>query len=80
MALLKFTHAYRTAGITLAGGELPDHLALVCEVAARAPDTGLLLLADNRAGVELLRMATPRSAPTCRPAQAAGHRTSLGSR
>jgi nitrate reductase molybdenum cofactor assembly chaperone NarJ/NarW len=57
MALLKFTHAYRTAGITLAGGELPDHLGLVCEVAARAPDTGLVLLRDNRAGVELLRIA-----------------------
>jgi nitrate reductase molybdenum cofactor assembly chaperone NarJ/NarW len=57
MALLKFTHAYRTAGITLAGGELPDHLGLVCEVAARAPDTGLVLLRENRAGVELLRIA-----------------------
>jgi nitrate reductase molybdenum cofactor assembly chaperone NarJ/NarW len=57
MALLKFTHAYRTAGIILAGGELPDHLGLVCEVAARAPDTGLALLRENRAGVELLRIA-----------------------
>jgi nitrate reductase molybdenum cofactor assembly chaperone NarJ/NarW len=57
MALLKFTHAYRTAGITLAGGELPDHLGLLCEVAARAPDTGLALLRENRAGVELLRIA-----------------------
>lgn len=57
MALLKFTHAYRTAGITLIGGELPDHLGLVCEVAARAPETGLSLLAENRAGIELLRIA-----------------------
>ncbi len=57
MALLRFTHAYRGAGITLAGGELPDHLALVCEVAARDPETGLMLLRENRAGVELLRMA-----------------------
>lgn len=57
MALLRFTHAYRSAGITLAGGELPDHLALVCEVAARDPETGLMLLRENRAGVELLRMA-----------------------
>jgi nitrate reductase delta subunit len=64
MALLEFTHAYRTAGITLVGGELPDHLGLVCEVAARAPDTGLALLRDNRAGVELLRnaLAEARSA------------------
>ncbi|MEO9137758.1 MAG: nitrate reductase molybdenum cofactor assembly chaperone [Jatrophihabitans sp.] len=57
MALLEFTHAYRGAGVTLVGGELPDHLGLVCEVAARAPETGLGLLRDNRAGVELLRTA-----------------------
>ena len=57
MALLEFTHAYRTAGITLIGGELPDHLGLVCEVAARAPDTGLALLREHRAGIELLRTA-----------------------
>lgn len=57
MALLEFTHAYRTAGVTLVAGELPDHLGLVCEVAARAPDTGLDLLRVNRAGIELLRTA-----------------------
>jgi nitrate reductase delta subunit len=57
MALLEFTHAYRTAGVTLVGGELPDHLGLVCEVATRAPDTGLDLLRTNRAGIELLRTA-----------------------
>lgn len=57
MALLQFTHAYRTAGITLVGGELPDHLGLVCEVAARAPETGLELLRGNRVGIELLRTA-----------------------
>jgi nitrate reductase delta subunit len=57
MALLRFKHAYREAGITLLGEELPDHLAVVCEVAARAPETGLMLLREHRAGVELLRMA-----------------------
>jgi nitrate reductase molybdenum cofactor assembly chaperone NarJ/NarW len=57
MALLRFTSAYREAGITLAGGELADHLSLVCEVAARTPATGLALLRDNRAGIELLRIA-----------------------
>jgi nitrate reductase delta subunit len=57
MAMLRFTHAYRQAGITLAGGELPDHLGVVCEVAAREPGTGLQLLQEHRAGVELLRMA-----------------------
>lgn len=56
-ALVRFTTAYRLAGIELAGDELPDHLAVVCEVAARAPQVGLALLADHRAGVELLRIA-----------------------
>ena len=57
VALLEFTSAYRGAGITLVGGELADHLGLVCEVAARSPETGLALLRKNRAGVELLRTA-----------------------
>ena len=57
MALLRFTHAYRAAGITFAGSELPDHLGVVCEVAARVPQTGLMLLREQRAGVELLRTA-----------------------
>jgi nitrate reductase delta subunit len=57
MALLRFTAAYRAAGITLVPGELPDHLAVVCEVAARAPEAGLRLLREQRVGVELLRAA-----------------------
>jgi nitrate reductase delta subunit len=57
MALLRFTTAYREAGITLADGELPDHLGVVCEVAAHAPQVGLPLLTSHRAGIELLRMA-----------------------
>jgi nitrate reductase molybdenum cofactor assembly chaperone NarJ/NarW len=57
MAILEFTSAYRAAGLALAGRELPDHLAVVCEVAARAPDTGLPLLRRHRPGVELLRTA-----------------------
>ena len=57
MALLRFTAAYRAAGVTVIGKELPDHLGLVCELTARAPDTGLALLRENRAGIELLRTA-----------------------
>jgi nitrate reductase delta subunit len=57
MALLRFTHAYRNAGLDVAGGELPDHLAVVCEAAARAPEAGLGLLREHRAGVELLRLS-----------------------
>lgn len=57
MALLEFTTAYREAGIAAVAGELPDHLGVVCEVAARAPRTGLDLLHKNRVSVELLRIA-----------------------
>lgn len=57
MALLRFSHAYRSAGYVLDGTELPDHLAVVCEFAAAAPREGMRLLAEQRAGLELLRMA-----------------------
>jgi nitrate reductase delta subunit len=58
MALLRFTHAYRSAGAEFTGEELPDHLAVVCEFAATAElELGLRLLAENRAGVELLHRA-----------------------
>lgn len=58
MALLRFKHAYKTAGVELTDGELPDHLGVVCEFAATADlASGLRLLAEQRAGIELLRMA-----------------------
>lgn len=57
MALLRFTHAYRAAGFELAGDELPDHLAVVCEFAAGAGAPGVRLLTEHRPGIELLRMA-----------------------
>ncbi|HEY7046764.1 MAG TPA: nitrate reductase molybdenum cofactor assembly chaperone [Jatrophihabitantaceae bacterium] len=57
MALLRLTHAYRSAGLELAGDELPDHLAVVCEFTARERDAGLALLGEHRAAVELLRIA-----------------------
>ena len=57
MALLRFTHAYKAAGHELVSDELPDHLGVVCEFAAREPVSGLRLLAEHRAGLELLRLA-----------------------
>jgi nitrate reductase delta subunit len=58
MALLKFTHSYKSAGRELIGDELPDHLCVVCEFAAAGDLTaGLELLAENRAGIELIRLA-----------------------
>jgi nitrate reductase delta subunit len=57
MAILRFTHAYRSAGFTVATDELPDHLAVVCEFAARDLDAGRQLFTEHRAGLELLRLA-----------------------
>ncbi len=58
MALLTFTHAYKATGHQLVGDELPDHLSVVCEFAATGDlQSGLRLLADNRAGLELIRLA-----------------------
>lgn len=58
MALLRFSHAYRTAGAEFLGDELPDHLAVVCEFAASTDLTlGLRLLNENRAAIELVRTA-----------------------
>ncbi|MEV1115568.1 nitrate reductase molybdenum cofactor assembly chaperone [Actinosynnema sp. NPDC049800] len=57
MALLRFKHAYRAAGLELDDGELPDHLAVVLEFAATGdPATGLRLLCEHRAGLELIRL------------------------
>lgn len=56
MALLRFQHAYRAAGLTLAAGELPDHLPVVLEFAAQFPRQGGRLLSEHRAGLELLRL------------------------
>ena len=57
MALLQFTAAYRAAGFELTSGELPDHLAVLCEFSAAEPDRGRALFRRHRAGVELLRTA-----------------------
>ena len=57
MALLRFSHAYRSAGFVLESGELPDHLGVVCEFAARNESAGRRLLAEHRVGIELLRLA-----------------------
>lgn len=63
MALLRFSHAYRSAGAEFLGGELPDHLAVVCEFAATTDLTlGLRLLNENRAAVELVRTALAENA------------------
>jgi len=57
MALLQVTAAYRAAGFELTAGELPDHLAVLCEFTAAAPEPGRALFRRHRAGLELLRTA-----------------------
>jgi nitrate reductase delta subunit len=63
-ALVRFTHAYRQAGLDPPAAELPDHLAVVCHFAALAPAPGVRLLVEHRAAIELLRLSLgePRSA------------------
>jgi nitrate reductase molybdenum cofactor assembly chaperone NarJ/NarW len=57
MALLRFKHAYRTAGLNLDNSELPDHLAVVLEFAATGdPEMGRRLMIEHRAGLELMRL------------------------
>ncbi|HMA46224.1 MAG TPA: nitrate reductase molybdenum cofactor assembly chaperone [Frankiaceae bacterium] len=56
MALLRFQDAYRRAGLTLTGGELPDFLPVVLEFSATGDARAAgRLLAEHRAGLELLR-------------------------
>ncbi len=58
MALLQFKHLYGRAGMTLADGELPDHLAVVLEFTAIGDAVrGERLLHEHRAGLELIRLA-----------------------
>jgi nitrate reductase molybdenum cofactor assembly chaperone NarJ/NarW len=58
MALLRFKHAYRSAGLVLTDGELPDALPVVLEFAATGDaDAGMRLLTEHRGGLELLRLA-----------------------
>jgi nitrate reductase molybdenum cofactor assembly chaperone NarJ/NarW len=58
MALLRFKHAYRVAGVELGEHELPDHLAVLLEFAARIdPAAGRRLLVEYRPVVELLRLS-----------------------
>lgn len=63
-ALVEFAAAFRSAGYTVDGGELPDHLPAVLELAAVAGEPGWALLRRNRIGLDLLAQAlrTERSA------------------
>ena len=63
MALLRFKHAYRAAGLELQDSELPDHLAVVLEFAATGDSmVGQRLLTEHRAGLELMRLGLHEAA------------------
>ncbi|MFC9998207.1 nitrate reductase molybdenum cofactor assembly chaperone [Nocardia sp. NPDC127526] len=58
MALLRFKHAYRHAGVELDDSELPDHLAVLLEFAATVdPIGGERLLGEHVPVLELLRLS-----------------------
>jgi nitrate reductase molybdenum cofactor assembly chaperone NarJ/NarW len=57
IGLLRLKQTYTAAGWSLGDDELPDHLAVVLEFAATDPATGVRLLSEHRAGLELLRLA-----------------------
>lgn len=64
-ALVRFTAAYRTAGLELETGELPDYLPLVLEFAATVDlDAGAELLTSFRASIDVLcQTVAEQSAP-----------------
>ncbi|MBF6174691.1 nitrate reductase molybdenum cofactor assembly chaperone [Nocardia blacklockiae] len=58
MALLRFKHAYRHAGVELGDSELPDHLPVLLEFAATVdPIGGERLLGEHVPVIELLRLS-----------------------
>jgi len=58
MALLRFKHAYRQAGLQLGDEELPDFLPVVLEFAATVDQLqGERLLAEHVPVLELLRLS-----------------------
>ncbi|HET8660556.1 MAG TPA: nitrate reductase molybdenum cofactor assembly chaperone, partial [Micromonosporaceae bacterium] len=55
-ALVGFAAVYKAAGLAVVGGELPDYLPAVLDLAAVDPG-GWRLLRDNRVGLDLLAEA-----------------------
>jgi nitrate reductase delta subunit len=61
IALLMLKRRYAAAGLTLLDGELPDHLAVMLEFAALAPEEGRALLSEHRPGLELMCASLERA-------------------
>jgi nitrate reductase delta subunit len=69
-ALAQMAAAYRQAGLAIDGGELPDYLPAVLELAAATGDPGWRLLHDHRVGLDLLVAALERDGSVYRHAVA----------
>ena len=61
LALLALKERYGDAGFELATSELPDHLPVILEYAARAGADGVALLTEFRPQLEVLRLALVRA-------------------
>lgn len=61
LALLALKERYRDAGFELLTSELPDHLPVILEYAARASADGVALLTEFRPQLEVLRLALVRA-------------------
>ena len=61
LALLALKERYRDAGFELATSELPDHLPVILEYAARTGADGVALLTEFRPQLEVLRLALVRA-------------------
>jgi nitrate reductase delta subunit len=59
-ALAAAAAAYRGAGLAVGGGELPDYLPVVLELASAAGEPGWRLLDEHRVGLDLLAAALER--------------------
>jgi nitrate reductase delta subunit len=59
-ALVRFAEAYRAAGLAVDGGELPDYLPAVLDLAATGGEPGWRLLRAHRVGLDLLAAALDR--------------------
>ncbi len=58
VALVRLKQTYRAAGAEVSEDELPDHLSVVLEFGATVDaDAAYTILVDNRAGIEMLRLA-----------------------
>jgi len=67
VALLALKTRYANAGLPLRDGELPDHLPVVLEFAALAPEPGLEVLARYREAIELVRSSLHAAASPWAP-------------